>query len=132
MGGRYGGTDDGSDDYQDRRPDDDDRTAEQQTIADAVRTVAEQQRAADSDTRSGHADDSGRSDARERENGESGSDSSGGHHPLTALRSGTGRNSGRATLQDVDQQIAEYVADQLTASVEQAVEETDPDDSTNQ
>jgi hypothetical protein len=124
MGGRYGGSDDGSDAYQDRRPDDDDHAAEQQTVADAVHAVAKRQRAADTETSTGHADDSGRSDGRERRSG--GSDS--GYHPFTSLRSGTSSPSSRATLRDVDQDIAEYVADQLTESVERAVEETDPDD----
>jgi hypothetical protein len=113
MGGRYGGNDDGSDAYQDRRPDDDDLADEQQTIAEAVHAVAERQQSADSDSSSGHDADSGS-----------------GNHPFTSLRPGTSSTSGSATLQDVDQQIAEYVADQLTESVEQAVEETDPADST--
>jgi hypothetical protein len=42
MGGRYGSSDDGSDDYQSRQPDDDDLADEQQTVADAVQSVAEQ------------------------------------------------------------------------------------------
>jgi hypothetical protein len=124
MGGRYGGSDDGSDAYQDRRPTDDDLADEQQTVAEAVHAVAEQQQSADSESSSGHDDDSGRSADRER--GDGGSDSGSGHHPFTSLRPGSS-TSGSATLQDVDQQIAEYVADQLTESVEWAVEETDPD-----
>ncbi len=43
MGGRYGGDDDGSSEYQDRRPDETDRSTEQQTIAEAVQAVADQQ-----------------------------------------------------------------------------------------
>jgi hypothetical protein len=46
-----------------------------------------------------------------------------GQHPFTTLRPGTSQ-AGRATLQDVDQTIAEYVADTLTGTVEEA----DPDD----
>jgi hypothetical protein len=114
MGGRYGASDDGSSDYQDRRPDDDDRSAEQQTIAEAVQTVADQQPTADGST-SGRQDDDGSSD------------SSSGQHPFTTLRPDS-TSTDRATLQDVDQTIAEYVADQLTGTVEEAVEETDPDD----
>ncbi|WP_330633618.1 hypothetical protein [Halocatena halophila] len=41
MGGRYGGNDDGSSEYQDRRPDAGERTTEQQTIAEAVQAVAD-------------------------------------------------------------------------------------------
>jgi hypothetical protein len=122
MGGRYGGSDDGSDEYQDRRPTDDDLADEQQTVAEAVHAVAERQRIAESESSSGHDDDSGRNDGRESGNGGSGS----GHHPFTSLRPSTGNSSDSATLQDVDQKIAEYVADQLTESVEWAVEETDP------
>jgi hypothetical protein len=123
MGGRYGGSDDGSDAYQDRRPTDDDLADEQQTVAEAVQAVAEQQHSDDGESSSGHADDSGRNDSREKGNGGSGSR----QHPFTSFRPGTGSSSDSATLHDVDQQIAEYVADQLTESVERAVEETDPD-----
>jgi hypothetical protein len=129
MGGRYGGADDGSDAYQDRRPDDDDLADEQQTVAEAVRAVAERQQSTDGESNSGHNDDSGHSDGRGRGDGgsDSGNGSGSGHHPFTLLRPGTNSTSGSATLQDVDQQIAEYVADQLTESVEWAVEETDPE-----
>lgn len=45
MGGRYGGSDDGSSDYQDRRPDWGERTreSEQRTVAEAVRSVMQRQ-----------------------------------------------------------------------------------------
>jgi hypothetical protein len=115
MGGRYGASDDGSSDYQDRRPDDDDRSADQQTIAEAVQAVADQQPADDGADRSGRADD----------DASGGGDS--GQHPFTTLRPGTSQ-AGRTTLQEVDQTIAEYVADKLTGTVEEAVEEADPDD----
>jgi hypothetical protein len=127
MGGRYGGSDDGSDEYQDRRPKNDDLADEQQTVAEAVQAVAERQHSADGESNSGYADDSGHSADR---GGDSGRDS--GHHPFTSLRPGTSSTSDSATLQDVDQQIAEYVADQLTESVEWAVEKTDPADSSEQ
>ena len=112
MGGRYGGSDDGSNDYQDRRPADDDRSDEQQTIADAIQAVADH-----------HADDGGSASGRTNTDGSS--DGSSSQHPFTTLRSGAGK-SGSPTLQEIDQQIAEYVADQLTGTVEDAAEETDP------
>jgi hypothetical protein len=115
MGGRYGASDDGSSDYQDRRPDDDDRSDEQQTIADAVHAVADQQHSGETETTSGRAD------ADSRSGGES------GQHPFTTLRPGTTR-TGKTTLRDVDQTIAEYVAEKLTGTVEEAVEKTAPDD----
>ncbi len=43
MGGRYGAADDGSSDYQDRRPDWGAREREQQTVAEAVRSVMQRQ-----------------------------------------------------------------------------------------
>lgn len=116
MGGRYGASDDGSSDYQDRRPDDDDRRDEQQTIAEAVQAVADQQ----------HADENKNAGKRTENDASSGERS--GQHPFTAIRHrGTSRSRG-TTLQEVDQKIAEYVADQLTGTVEQAVEEADPED----
>lgn len=111
MGGRYGASDDGSSDYQDRRPEQDDRSDEQQTIAEAVQAVADQQHSGESKTTSRRAE----------------ADDSSGQHPFTTLRHGT-NSTGRTTLQDVDQTIAEYVADQLTGTVEEAVEEIEPDE----
>jgi hypothetical protein len=121
MGGRYGASDDGSSDYQDRRPDDDDRSDEQQTIAEAIQAVADQQQAANRST-SGRTDDDGNSD---------GGDADSGQHPFTTLRPGT-NSTGSSTLQDIDQQIAEYVADELVEGVRWTVEETEPDENTEQ
>lgn len=120
MGGRYGASDDGSSDYQDRRPDEDDRSDEQQTIAEAVQAVADQQQADDSPNTSRRTDDDDSS------NGDSNVSSS-GQHPFTNIRARSGRSSG-STLKDIDNAIAEYVADQLTETVEWSVEEADPTD----
>lgn len=137
MGGRYGASDDGSSDYQDRRPDDADRSADQQTIADAVRAAADKHQQTNtgtggtggtSTTGSGSSED--RTDDSEgvREDTGSPSGTSDRQHPLIAIRASSGRTSSGTTLHDVDSAIAEYVADQLTDTVEWAVEETDPDD----
>jgi hypothetical protein len=95
------------------------RSDEQQTIADAVQAVTDQQDADERPSTTGRT---------ENDRSSGGSTGRSGHHPFTTLRPGTSR-TGSATLQEVNQQIAEYVADQLTESVEWAVEETDPADS---
>jgi hypothetical protein len=116
MGGRYGNSDDGSDEYQSRQPDDDDLADEQQTVADAVQSVADR-----------YHDDSERDTdgASQRENTSSDTD---GQHPLTAFGGQSSVNSGLDTLADIDEGIADQLAKRVTDRVKDAVEETDLDE----
>jgi hypothetical protein len=111
MGGRYGGSDDGSSEYQDRRPDADDRQAEQQTIAEAVQAISDRHQQQTDQSESGGGD---RSD-------------SGNQHPFTSVGSGNNATSGRTTVQNSDSVLGEYFADKLTDSVQEGVEDVDPD-----
>ncbi|WP_248911027.1 hypothetical protein [Halocatena marina] len=121
MGGRYGASDDGSSEYQDRRPTDTDRSAEQQTVADAVQAVADQHQTGD------ESDVGSRSNEPGHGTTETGTTQWSSQHPLTAIRSSSGSSSS-STLHDVDSAIAEYVADQIEENVRWAVEETEPDE----
>jgi hypothetical protein len=116
MGGRYGGSTDGSSDYQSRQPDDDDLADEQQTVADAVQSVAEQ-----------YHDDSERESDGANQHGSSSSDTD-SQHPLTAFGGQRSVNSGLDTLADIDEGIADQLAKRVTERVKEAVEETDPDE----
>ena len=130
MGGRYGGSDDGSSDYQSRQPDDDDLADEQQTVADAVQAVADRyhddgEPHSTEPTQSAHDDSESDTDGTsQRESPSSDTDS---QHPLTAF-GGSSVNSGLDTLTDIDEGIADQVAKQLTERVREATDGTVPDD----
>lgn len=105
MGGRYGASDDGSSEYQDRWPDKADRSAEQQTIAEAMQADTDRQRqSTDSDS----------------------------PHPFASLRASSGgtgpETSGSPTPHDVDSTIAEYIADQIAKTGDRTAEKVDPDE----
>lgn len=112
MGGRYGASDDGSSDYQDRRPAEADRSAEQQTIAEAVHAVADQHH----------------QQTAQGESGEPDQNDSGNQHPFISVGKGSNATSGNTTGQDSGGVLGEYLADKLTDSVEEGVEAADPDE----
>lgn len=116
MGGRYGASDDGSSDYQDRRPDWGSRDSEQQTIAEAVRAVMQRQQRRPTD-----ATDS-RSRATETV------DNSSRMRPQIK-RSNVDQLV--KTLTDTDDSIADIIAGNLTDLIRRANEEPVPDDESN-
>lgn len=129
MGGRYGGSDDGSDEYQSRQPTDDDLDDEQQTVAEAVQSVADRHHSdsagnSKDGSQSVHDDDESNGD----ETREGSSDNT-GQHPLTAFGGRNSVSSGLDTLADIDEGIADQVAKQLTERVREAVEETNSNES---
>jgi hypothetical protein len=131
MGGRYGGSTDGSSDYQSRQPDDDDLSDEQQTVADAVHAVADQHQD-DTDDNGEAASEGAHNDSESGGDTTSQSERAGrdnsGQHPLTAF-GGSSANSGLDALADIDEEIADHVAKRLTERVRETVEGTDPNDS---
>lgn len=122
MGGRYGAADDGSSDYQDRRPGSSKREPEQQTVAEAVREVTQHQQQS--------------SDQAVTQDTSAGSEYQRSARSRTDTR-GRSRMMGRAadrivsSVIDVDAMVADLVAEQLVEQIYRVNEEELLDDELN-
>lgn len=109
MGGRYGASSDGSSEYQSRRPSTTQHEREQQTIAEAVRTVKQ----------------------RQEEGENTNTDTSGEYQREASHGGGSGRSINIGAAADrlvssvitADEAVADLVAEQLIEQIRQANEE---------
>lgn len=129
MGGRYGANNDGSSEYQERRPDQSERKPEQQTVAEAVRSVTQQQQTADDvdSTRTQSTSDRPTDQQTIADAGRSASDSTQRRPQLGGTR---GVDQLVSTMTDADDSVADVIAENLTDLIRRANEEPLPDDET--
>lgn len=128
MGGRYGASSDGSSAYQDRRPAQSEREPEQQTVAEAVRSVTQQQQqAAQSPTETQDQDRSTHT-STQSSTPTAGSHSGTGGRNRSPLDLGDSVTSLVSTVTDADDAVADVIASNLIELIRQANDESFPDD----